>query len=95
MLMPSAGNNISTVARWPEPGLPTLKRLPLKSSIRVTLASLRARTVSGSACRANTARKSPKGPTSLNCAAPFTALYCTSDCTTPKSSSSALIVFTL
>ena len=42
----------------PEPGLPILKRLPLKSANVVTPASLRANTVNGSGCTEKTARRS-------------------------------------
>ena len=37
-------------ARVPEPGLPTLTRLPFRSSNLVALISLRASTVKGSGC---------------------------------------------
>ena len=79
----------------PEPGLPTLKRLPLKSVKALMLASLRATTVNGSGCTENTARWSPQAPASLNWPRPLVALYCTSDCVNPRSSSPALIVLTL
>ncbi len=49
----------SAEARVPLPGLPTLKRLPLKSANDFTPASLRATTVKGSGCTENTARRSP------------------------------------
>ena len=78
----------------PEPGLPTLKRLPLKSSNLVTPASLRASTVNGSGCTENTARRSGSA-LPLNWASPLAALNCTSDCARPKSSSPALMALTL
>src|SRR5690606_36983059 len=95
IFQPSAPRSSSIDERVPEPGLPTLKRLPLKSAKLCTLASLRATTVNGSGCTENTARSSAQAPASLNCPAPFSALYCTSDCAKPRSSSPALIVLTL
>src|SRR5690606_5237723 len=94
-VQPSAPSSSSIEARVPDPGLPTLKRLPLKSVNSLTLASLRATTVNGSGCTENTARRSPYAPASLNCPTPFSALNCTSDWTKPRSSSPALIVLTL
>ena len=60
----SAASSSSIAERVPEPGLPTLKRLPLKSVNCLMLASLRATTVNGSGCTENTARRSLSG--SLN-----------------------------
>jgi hypothetical protein len=79
----------------PEPGLPTLKRLPLKSAKLLTFASLRASTVKGSGCSENSERSSFHGPWSLNTAEPLVAWYSQSDCVTPMSSSPARIVFRL
>ena len=66
MLQPMASRTTSIVARWPEPGLPTFTRLPLRSSKVLMPESARATTVNGSECTENTARRSVKGPLSLN-----------------------------
>ena len=79
----------------PEPGLPTLNRLPLKSVKLLMFASLRESTVNGSGCSENTARRSPYAPASLKFATPLTALNWTSDWATPMSSSPALMVLML
>ena len=95
IFQPIAAISSSIAARVPEPGLPTLKRLPFRSLSVRALTSLRATTVNGSGCTENTARRSPCGPPSLNCARPLAALNCTSDCVKPRSSSPALRVLTL
>ena len=92
--MPIAAISSSSEARVPEPGLPTLKRLPLKSAKLRIPASLRASTVKGSGCTENTERRSAWAP-SLNCAMPLVALNSTSDCAKPRSSSPALMVLML
>ena len=58
LVQPICLSSSSIEASVPEPGLPILKRLPLKSSNLVTPASLRASTVNGSGCTENTARRS-------------------------------------
>ena len=58
LVQPICLSSSSIDASVPEPGLPILKRLPLKSVNLVTPASLRARTVNGSGCTENTARRS-------------------------------------
>ena len=80
IFQPIAASSSSIDERVPEPGLPTLKRLPLKSSNLVMFASLRATTVKGSGCKANTARMSLIAPSFLNAPSPLVAKNCTSDC---------------
>ena len=75
------------VPRWPEPGLPTLTRLPLRSSKVSIPASARATTVKGSGWTENTARRSSNAPCSSNCEVPSIAWNCQSDWATPNSSS--------
>jgi hypothetical protein len=58
IFQPIAPSSSSIEARVPEPGLPTLNFLPLKSAKSSTLASLRASTVNGSGCSDITARSS-------------------------------------
>ncbi|CFW11854.1 Uncharacterised protein [Bordetella pertussis] len=55
----------------PEPGLPTLKRLPLKSSNDLMPASLRASTVKGSGWMENTERSFLYAPPCLNWPSPL------------------------
>jgi len=59
------------VTRCPEPGLPTLTRLPFRSWKFLMPASARATTVKGSAWMENTARRSLLGPASLNLLVPL------------------------
>ncbi|CFE03238.1 Uncharacterised protein [Bordetella pertussis] len=61
----------SIEARVPEPGLPTLKRLPLKSSNDLMPASLRASTVKGSGWMENTERSFLYAPPCLNWPSPL------------------------
>ena len=79
--------------RVPEPGLPTLTRLPLRSENLVMPASLRATSVNGSGCTENTALRSLCG--SLKEPAALNAWYCTSDWAMPKSSSPPAMALTL
>ena len=58
------------VASWPEPGAPTLTRLPFRSSKVLMPASARAITVNGSGWTENTARK-PGKPWPSNCDEPL------------------------
>ena len=67
---PAHGTEHSSMeARVPDPGLPTLKRLPLKSLKLRDVGPLRLSTVKGSGCREKTARRSVNFPSLANACA--------------------------
>ena len=71
MVQSSAAISASMMAREPEPGLPTSTRLPRRWSKLRMPESLRATTVNGSACTANTARRSLNAPSFSNTFVPL------------------------
>ncbi len=95
LLQPLTAMISSKVSRWPEPGLPTFTRLPLRSSKLAICASRRAKMVNTSLWRENTARISSIAPSFSKGARPSIALYWWSDCITPKLNSPLRMPFTL
>ncbi len=81
--------------RVPDPGLPTLKRLPLKSANCLDVRLLARDDGERLGMHREHRAQIAVGAGSLNGPAPLNALYWTSDCAMPKSSSPALIVLTL